>query len=45
LAGLIESDGSVITPSFNKTKNKPTIKIVFQKKDKPLAEQKCIRLW
>lgn len=46
LAGLIESDGAIITPSFAKAndglteikKNTPTIKIVFQIKDKPLAE-------
>jgi hypothetical protein len=36
LAGLIESDGSIIVPKDNT--NTPTIKIVFNIKDKPLAE-------
>lgn len=38
LAGLIESDGALITPQDNDGKNRPTIKIIFQLKDKPLAE-------
>ena len=45
LAGLIESDGTIITPSSAKAndvltkikKNTPTIKIIFQIKDKTLA--------
>ena len=36
LAGLIESDGSIIVPK-DKT-NTPSIKIVFNIKDKPLAD-------
>ena len=42
LAGLIESDGTIITPS--NSKNRPTIKIVFHQKDKPLAEFLKIKL-
>jgi hypothetical protein len=37
LAGLIESDGSIIVPSEGDST--PTIKIVFQIKDLPLAEK------
>jgi hypothetical protein len=37
LAGLIESDGTLITPSDKN--NRATVKIVFQIKDKPLAEK------
>jgi|SRR5436305_393764 len=36
LAGLIESDGSIIIPKEN-SKNTPTISISFHKDDKPLA--------
>jgi len=36
LAGLIESDGSIIVPKDST--NTPTIKIVFNIKDKPLAD-------
>jgi len=36
LAGLIESDGTIITPKKD-TKNSPTISISFNIKDKPLA--------
>jgi hypothetical protein len=36
LAGLIESDGSIIVPKLN-SNNKPTISIVFNIKDLPLA--------
>ena len=39
LAGLIESDGTLITLAINDKNNRLTIKIVFQMKDKPLAEQ------
>ena len=38
LAGLIESDGSLVVPK--NVQNRPTIKIVFNLKDKPLA--KCL---
>lgn len=37
LAGLIESDGSIIVPKDSL--NRPTIKIVFNIKDRPLAER------
>ena len=37
LAGLIESDGSIIIPKDSTTR--PTIKIVFNIKDRPLAER------
>jgi hypothetical protein len=37
LAGLIESDGSIITPKSN-YKNTPSISIVFHVDDRPLAE-------
>ena len=36
LAGLIEADGSIIVPINNKSS--PMIKIVFNSKDKPLAD-------
>lgn len=37
LAGLIESDGSIIIPKLESV-NTPTINIIFNIKDKPLAE-------
>jgi hypothetical protein len=40
LAGLIESDGSIIIPK-KKSNNSPTISIVFHLDDKPLAD--CLR--
>lgn len=43
LAGLIESDGSIITPKEN-SNNSPTISIVFHLDDKPLANHICKRL-
>jgi hypothetical protein len=36
LAGLIESDGTIIVPAQD-TKNTPTISIIFNSKDKPFA--------
>lgn len=43
LAGLIESDGSIIIPKENSI-NTPTISIVFHINDKPLAELICRKL-
>jgi hypothetical protein len=43
LAGLIESDGSIIIPKEN-SKNTPTISIIFHIDDKPLAECICNKL-
>jgi len=43
LAGLIESDGSIIIPKEN-SKNTPTISIVFHIDDKPLANHLYRRL-
>lgn len=43
LAGLIESDGSIIIPKEN-SKNTPTISIVFHIDDKPLAIHLCEKL-
>ena len=37
LAGLIESDGSIIVPSYQSSAYTPKISIVFNSKDKPLA--------
>ena len=37
LAGLIESDGSIIVPSYQSSVYTPKISIVFNSKDKPLA--------
>ena len=37
LAGLIESDGSIIVPSYQNSAYTPKISIVFNSKDKPLA--------
>ena len=37
LAGLIESDGSIIVPSYHSSAYTPKISIVFNSKDKPLA--------
>lgn len=44
LAGLIEGDGTIYVPSFDKQinsfkKNSPSINIVFNEKDYPLAEK------
>lgn len=39
LAGLIESDGSIIVPSYHSSAYTPKISIVFNSKDKPLALQ------
>jgi hypothetical protein len=43
LAGLIEADGSVITPKKS-SKNTPAITISFHEDDKPLAEKICDKL-
>jgi hypothetical protein len=43
LAGLIESDGSIIIPKEN-SQNTPTISIVFHIDDKPLTIHLCVRL-
>jgi hypothetical protein len=43
LAGLIESDGSIIIPQLG-SKNTPSITISFHEDDKPLAEKICSTL-
>jgi LAGLIDADG endonuclease len=40
LAGLIESDGSIIIPKIN-SDNTPSITISFHENDKPLAQKIC----